>query len=122
MDLKQSKLTKTEWNNTEITVSDNEIFVLKTIVEGFHDRNLRKNIHNSMFLIIKIDKSLENEIYLYKTYFQPVINKIIKKYELNDFKESSYYEIKTNKNPKKADVLRIKNMKSILEEKKNQIF
>ena len=68
MDLKQSKLTKTEWNNTEITVSDNEIFVLKTIVEGFHDRNLRKNIHNSMFLIIKIDKSLENEIYLYKTY------------------------------------------------------
>jgi hypothetical protein len=42
MDLKQSKLTKTEWNNTEITVSDNEIFVLKTIVEGFHDRNLRK--------------------------------------------------------------------------------
>lgn len=122
MDLKQSKLTKTEWNNTEITVSDNEIFVLKTIVEGFHDRNLRKNIHKSMFLIIKIDKSLENEIYLYKTYFQPVINKIIKKYELNDFKESSYYEIKTNKNPKKADVLRINNMESILEEKKNQIF
>jgi hypothetical protein len=35
MDLQQTKLTKTEWNNTEIPVQEDEQFILKLIKDGF---------------------------------------------------------------------------------------
>ncbi len=39
MDLNQQKLTKTEWESTEIPISDDEKEIIKLIIEGFHDVN-----------------------------------------------------------------------------------
>jgi len=55
MDLKQTKLTKIEWNNTEIPVLSDEMRILKLISDGFHDVNIKSNVNQSMFQIVKID-------------------------------------------------------------------
>jgi len=68
MDLTQSKLSKSEWNNTEVPVSDHEKFILTTIIEGFSNVNIRKNNNKSMFNHIKIDYIPENEMFLYVKY------------------------------------------------------
>ena len=65
MDLAQNKLTKSEWNNTEVPVSEHEKFILSTIIEGCTDVNVRKNNNKSMFSHIKIEYNAENEMYLF---------------------------------------------------------
>jgi len=82
MDLKQTKLTKIEWNNTEIPVSSDEMRILKLISDGFHDVNTKSNVNQSMFQIVKIDVTPENEVYLYNSYFEKEINHIIKNTEI----------------------------------------
>jgi hypothetical protein len=59
MDLKQTKLTKTEWNNTEVPVSDDEKRVLKLIRDGFKDVNI-KNVDLDNLPDLKEKKSLED--------------------------------------------------------------
>ena len=39
MDLNQQKLTKIEWDTTEIPVSKEEKEILDLIVKGYHDKN-----------------------------------------------------------------------------------
>ena len=80
MDLSQSKLSKNEWINTEIPVSDNEMVILKLISLGFHNVNIKMNINMSLLQIMKIEYNPEIECYLYKKYFENDINDIIKKY------------------------------------------
>ena len=117
MDLTQSKLTKSEWNNTEVPVSDHEKFILTTIIEGFSNVNIRKNNNKSMFNHIKIDYIPENEMFLYVKYFEPLI-KEQQKYAIEK------YDIKTKKQkvPKKADIMRIENMDNLIQVKKNEIY
>ena len=43
MDLTQSKLTKSEWENIESPVSDAEKTVLQMIVSGYTDVNIHRN-------------------------------------------------------------------------------
>ena len=69
MDLTQSKLTKSEWMNVEIPVSDNEKVILKLINDGCEDVNIRINKNLSLFQMMKIEFSEENESHLFKEYF-----------------------------------------------------
>lgn len=121
MDLTQSKLTKSEWMNVEIPVSDNEKAILKLINDGFHDVNIRINKNLSLFQMMKIEFSEENEAHLFKEYFEKEIQEIIKKYD-------SYKVIKYNtktvssKKPKKADIIRMNNVNENIVTKKNAIF
>jgi hypothetical protein len=55
MDLTQTKLTKTEWNNVEIPVSEDEKRVIQLIKQGYEDVNIRSNINQSIFQLIKIE-------------------------------------------------------------------
>ena len=66
MDLTQSKLTRTEWDNIEIPVSTEEQEILSLIMEGFHDLNITKNKTMSLFSFIKMEKTKENEYFLYE--------------------------------------------------------
>ena len=43
MDLKQNKLSKTEWESIEKSVDDDEKKILKLIVDGYTDVNARYN-------------------------------------------------------------------------------
>ena len=79
MDLKQTKLTKSEWNNTEVSVGKEDKFILKVINNGYNDVNIKTNMNESMFQILKIEKIDENELYLYEKYFENVIKDMLKK-------------------------------------------
>jgi len=69
MDLKQRKLTKSEWESIEIPVNGDESEILKLITEGYHNVNIKYNKHNSLFYYLKIDYSESMEEYLYNKYF-----------------------------------------------------
>ena len=43
MDLNQQKLTKTEWDTTEIPISSEEKEILKLIIDGYKDVNILYN-------------------------------------------------------------------------------
>lgn len=117
MELTQSKLTKSEWNNTEVPVSEHEKFILSTIVEGSTNVNIRKNNNKSMFSHIKIDYNKENEMFLFVKYFEPLVREH-QKYITDK------YDTKTKKvkSPKKADIMRIENMDTLVQSKKTEIY
>ncbi len=114
MDLNQTKLTKIEWNNTEIPVSSDEMRILKLISDGFHDVNIKSNVNQSMFQIVKIDVTPENEVYLYNSYFEKEINHIIKKY--GDTIITYIPILAQTKQPKKIDKIRLHNIDKLLKQ------
>ena len=107
MELIQRKLTKSEWEGIEIPVSEEEKEILKLIKNGFGDVNIKYNNNQSLLSYMRIDESLIMYEYLFKEYFQSIIDKLCKKFNL-DIK----FKFKNNKKivPKKADLFRIKNI------------
>lgn len=83
MDLTQSKLTKAEWETIEVPVSDAEKNILKMIVDGFDNINIKINETQSLYSYTKIDPSDEIDYFLYKKYFDTQITNIITKYGAN---------------------------------------
>lgn len=121
MDLTQSKLTKSEWMNVEIPVSDNEKVILKLINDGCEDVNIRINKNLSLFQMMKIEFSEENEAHLFKEYFEKDIQEIITKF---DSKKIIKFNTKTlsSKKPKKSDIIRMQNLNENIVSKKMIIF
>jgi hypothetical protein len=70
MDLNQRKLTRNEWNSIEISVSKSEIDILKMIISGYNDVNVKINNNNSIFTFLKIEYSDKMEDYLYNKYLR----------------------------------------------------
>ena len=48
MDLKQRKLNKSEWDSTEIPVSESELSILNMIIKGYHDVSIKINKNNTI--------------------------------------------------------------------------
>jgi hypothetical protein len=103
MDLNQRKLNKSEWENIEIPVSKDETEILKLIMDGYQNVNIKYNKCHSLFGYLKIDYSEVMEDYLFNKYFSEILKKKIKKYEI------TYLIIDVNGNPnlKKADLIRL---------------
>ena len=80
MDLKQKKLSKSEWNSIEISVSENEKEVLKLITQGYNNVNIKVNKTESLFTYLKIDFNQSLEDYLYSKYFSDKMKALIEKY------------------------------------------
>jgi hypothetical protein len=119
MDLKQRKLSKSEWESIEVPVSADEIEVLNLIMRGFSDVTLKYNKHNSLLTYLKIEKSDEMEDYLYNTYFAGKICELIKKYS------ASFMNISVNPKTKikKADMIRLeKNSVATIEASKIVLY
>jgi hypothetical protein len=121
MDLKQTKLTKTEWENTEIPVGEEEKRILRLICDGFHDVSLKTNLNQSLYQLIKIKNSPEMESYLYERYFSKDVNKIMKKYGSDTIVEFNPC-VKTTNTLKKTEIIKIDNMDNNISEKKDKIF
>ena len=102
MDLKQRKLTKSEWESIEIPVNVDENEILNLITNGYHNVNIKYNKHNSLFYYLKIDYSESMEEYLYNKYFYDIIQKWFNQYNVNIM-----ISIKSNINIKKADQIRL---------------
>jgi len=112
MDLTQSKLIKSEWNNIEVAVTDREKQILMLIKEGYANVNLRKNYNLSMIDFMKIKYTPEIEYELYKQYFENEIELI-----------SAETCPKMKRKPlKTADIIRIKNMANNIMNHKETIF
>ena len=123
MDLTQSKLTKSEWENIESPVSDAEKTVLQMIVSGYTDVNIHRNESKSMFSFLKVEQTKETEWFLYKTYFEPFIVKQMQKYG-KDIKIDMPKQMKNSelKKMKSADMFRIQNMETNIDKNKRLIY
>jgi len=101
MDLKQRKLSKSEWDSIEIPVVDAEKNILHLITQGYHDVNIKINNTNSLFTYLKVEYNPQNEDYLYNKYFADKISKIIEKYNIEFIRLSN--DNKLNKIKKNTD-------------------
>jgi hypothetical protein len=86
MSLKQQKLSKSEWDSIEIPVSDEEKKILRLIISGFTDVNIKYNDTDSLFSFLKLDYSSGLEEFLYNKHFANKIKILIKTYNLTYIK------------------------------------
>lgn len=82
MDLKQRKLTKSEWDGIEIPVHKDELEILSLIVNGFSNVHLRVNKTDSIFTHLKIEYNPQLEEYLYVKFFADKIKSLVEKYNI----------------------------------------
>ena len=114
MDLKQTKLTKKEWEMLEVPVPSDELKILKLIEEGYSNLNICRNSVQSLLNFMKINKNLDLfHIYLFTRYCAPMFDALKKKYHFTKLVVKSK-KIKL----KKADIIRIDNIDKRLEKEK----
>ena len=77
MDLTQSKLTKTEWDSIETPIEEKEKIILKMIIEGYDNINIRYNDNQSMLSFLQMPNDTPGiHEHLYEQYFKDEIKKI----------------------------------------------
>ena len=103
MDLNQRKLIKSEWDSIEIPVSNEEIEILKLIIKGYQNVNIRMNKNDSLFTYLKIEFSIKMEDYLYNKYLREIVEKLIETYKLTNIKINVVNDIQI----KSADKIRL---------------
>ena len=125
MDLTQSKLTRIEWDSIETPISEDEKTILQMIQEGFSNIQITKNKTQSLFTFLKVEQTSENEQFLYDKYFYPLIERIVRKYDIGFSRNNNNKEVKGGgpiKKIKSIDALRIQNLETNLEANKKIIF
>jgi hypothetical protein len=126
MDFTQNKLTRSEWENLEVPVSQDEKQILTLIKNGFHDTNIHSNESLSMFSFMKLEKTPELEYMLFKKYFEDFILSTIKKYGKNTPIEKyclpNSFQGTELKSLKSADSIRIQNLDNNIQVNKPSIF
>lgn len=80
MDLTQRKLSKEEWESIETPISPEEKTIVKMIVEGAQNVNIKTNTNQSLFSFVKIEISQETHQFLYTKYFEETVQTLLKKY------------------------------------------
>lgn len=118
MDLNQQKLSKREWDTTEIPVSQDEKEILALIIKGYHDVNMIYNKNMSMISFMKLEPNENIKDYLYTEYFEKVIDKLVRKYEL-DFDSSLPNNLKRVNSMEK---LKLENMRKTINDCGKKIF
>jgi hypothetical protein len=117
--IKQTKLTKAEWDAIESPVHNDEKEILQMIIEGYNDVDIKKNTNLSIIDYSKIEKTPEMEAFMYSKFFKERISQIqqvLKKVEGIPDEIITYDVKKTTMKPlKKADNIRIENMGSNIE-------
>ena len=124
MDLKQNKLSKTEWESIEKSVDGHEKKILKLIVDGYADVNIRFNETQSLNNYIRFDPSIEMDYFLYKKYFEASMTTSLGKY--TDGTPLGEYECKLNtgklKKLKSGETIRLNNLEKNIQLNKSGIF
>ena len=81
IDLHQKKLSKAEWDYTEIPETKDEIEILNMIKSGFNNVNIKYNITKSLIGILKTSVSEEIMVFLFNKYFKEKVEEICEEYE-----------------------------------------
>jgi hypothetical protein len=118
MDFAQDKLTKSEWDGVEVPDSHEEQQIYQLIKEGFNDVNLVRNSSQTLMQYMKIAPSCEMHAHMHELYFKPHVDEMCEAFGLSEF------ETDTDKKRmvKKADLIRIQNTTSNLEDQKTKIY
>ena len=98
MDLKQIKLSKSEWDGIEIPVSNSESDILRLITGGFLNVNIKVNKTNSIFTHLKIEYNPQIEEFLYVKFFADKIKLMVEKYNILFIRFGADPTTKKNKN------------------------
>ena len=98
MDLKQIKLSKSEWDGIEISVSKSELDILRLITSGFLNVNLKVNKTNSIFTHLKIEYNPQIEEFLYVKFFADKIKLMVEKYNISFIRFGTEPSAKKTKN------------------------
>lgn len=86
MDLKQRKLSKSEWDSIEIPVSSNENEILQLITSGFSNVHIKVNKNDSIFTFLKIEYNHQLEEFLYSKFFGDKIKELVKEHQIEFIK------------------------------------
>ena len=123
MDLKQSKLTRTEWDSIEVPVSDDEKIILRLIIESWKNPGLTINNTKSLFDFTLILQTNNNSSYLYDKYFAPIVQRTIRKYgaELG-LSEPTKTGGTPLTNMKSIDMVRLQNLEANIETNRKDIY
>ena len=111
----QPKLSKAEWGSVEEPVSENEQQILRMIIAGFNNINVRHNHNLSIINCAKIEKSALIENYLYHKFFKTIVATI---------RGAPVFKVKEDaiKQLKKADQIRLENIGSKLDDNRDTIM
>ena len=118
MDFTQGKLTKSEWDSVEVPDSHEEQEVYELIKQGFHDVNVVRNSTHTLLQYMKIVPSDEMHAHMFELYFKTHVDQMQEAFGLSDFKTDT----DKKKMVKKADLIRIQNTNSNLDEQKTKIY
>ena len=113
MDFTQGKLTKSEWDSVEVPDSHDERQIYQLIKDGYHDVSIVRNANQSLMQYMKIAPSDEMHAHMYELYFKTHVDEMREAFGLLAF------ETDTDKKKlvKKADLIRIQNTNSNLDQK-----
>ena len=117
MDLRQTKLSKPEWESIEIPVNAKEKQILALIKKGYNDVNYSYNVSHSLIDIAKLEDTVAIQEYLFELY---LLDALKKTYKSNNITRN--LKMKSKVAPKKRDVIRINNTKDIIEKNKSSIY
>jgi hypothetical protein len=117
----QVKLTGEEWNGVEIMEPEDEMRILRLIIDGFHDVNRVFNSHQSLLSRLKITETPEMDDYLFDEYFRKRAERVIAIIQKMPpppttaagspaIVPSFAFQPKSKKTMKKVDLMRIQNM------------
>jgi hypothetical protein len=103
MDLKQRKLSKSEWDGIEVPVNRDELEILRLIVNGFSNVQLKINNTDSIFTQLKIEYNPQIEEFLYANFFADKIKTLVKKYDTQFIRFGSNPSLRKNKSCETED-------------------
>ena len=137
MDLTQRKLSKEEWESIETPISPEEKTIVKMIVDGAQNVNIKTNTNQSLFSFVKIEISQETHQFLYTKYFEETVQTLLKKYLHVNHEENpnnafdQFIKTKTTnqgnqgsslKRLKSADNIRIQNLEANIKQNTDTIY
>ena len=118
MDLSQIKLSKAEWESIESPIEENEKIILKLIIDGSSNVNIKMNPYLSLLSFMKLSFDTKMENHIYKVYFSELFSGLSAKYKI-DFPKTEHSTLTL----KKADVIRFKSIDANqINEHKNKIY
>lgn len=80
----QVKLSKSEWDYTEIPESQSEKDIMQMIISGFGDVNIIRTSEHSLLSFLKITPTPEMHQHLYATFYQTLLESLVKKHRKNE--------------------------------------
>lgn len=118
----QPKLSKAEWDSVEEPVSEDEQKILKMIIDGYNDVNVKHNHNISLLDYSKIEKSDLIENFIYVKFFRSIVLETQKLKNIPEPLKQFSVKEEPIKKIKKMDVIRIENVSArITENMKNLI-